>query len=158
MTNIALIPTNEVDRKLVQFVEVVTGVRDLPWLETQPSYSLQDALKVPALLCLRVGVVVTQITLSAVERCITEVHEDSFRVTDVEEAVRFRREPCVYDSLGGSEMLLAEVCVNLRVLTDFVKVSKEAFREHRTRRGCLRCRSSICLLLCCPRVFLGLLL
>ena len=53
MTYVALVPLDQLDRKLVQLVEVIARIRDFPRLVAEPAHRLQDALKVAALLRLR---------------------------------------------------------------------------------------------------------
>ena len=129
MTYVALVPLDQLDRKLVQLVEVVARIRDLPRLVAKPAHRLQDALKVAALLRLRVRVVEAQVTSPAVVRRVPEVDEDSLRVPDVQEAVRLGREPRVYEPARRGEVLLAQVRVDLRVLADFVEAPEEPLRE-----------------------------
>ena len=132
--------------KLVQLIEVVARIRDLPWLETQPSYSLQDALKVLCLFRLRVRVVVPQVRLAAVERRVAKVDKDRLRVANVEVAIGLGRETRVDEPAGRGKVLLAEVRVDLGVLAGFMQGAEEALLEDGFAGGgrvfcnlCLRC-------------------
>lgn len=77
-------------------LEVIARVRDLPRLESQPPYHLEDALEIALFFGLRVRVIVAKVALPAVVRRVPEIHEDGFRMADVEEAVWLRRESRPY--------------------------------------------------------------
>lgn len=143
MTHICLIALDKLDRKIVQLREVITRIRDLPRLEAKPPYHFKDALKVPCLLLFRVRVVVAQVALATMVRCIAKVDEDGFAVSDVQIPVRLRRETRPHISASGFEMLLAQVGVNLRVASGFVQLPEEAFLEDGSFGRCRR------ILLCC---------
>jgi hypothetical protein len=81
--------------QLVQLVEVVAAVRDLPRLEAQPLDDVEDAGEVLLLLLLRVGVVVAQVALALVVFGEAEVDGDGLAVADVQVAVGLGRESCV---------------------------------------------------------------
>ena len=135
MTDIRLITFDKLDSKLIQLLEVIARVRDLPRLEAQPPHSLQDALEILSLLCLWIGIVVAQVASAVVERGIAKVDEDGFGVADVQVAIGLWRETGVDESLGPSKVLLAEMWVNLRVASGLVQASEEAFCEDGFRRG-----------------------
>ena len=157
MANVALIPTDKLHCKFVQLVEIVTGVRDLPRLEAQPTDGLQDALKIPPFLRLRVCVVVPEVTMPAIVGSVAEVDEDGFRVSNVKETIRFWREPCVDDAFCRREVLLAKMRVDLGVPADLVQVTQEALRENGARRRSLRSSLRRHLFLPSTSIFLGFL-
>lgn len=51
---------------------------------------------------------------------VAKVDENSFRVSDVQVTVRLGRKPCVNEAASGSEVLFAQMWVNLRILARFV--------------------------------------
>ena len=127
MADVSLVSPDQLLRKLVQLVKVVTRVRDLPRLVAKPPHGLQDALKVLRLLRLGVRVVEPQVRLAAVERRVAKVDKDRLRVADVEEAVGLWGETRVDEPACRGEVLLAKVWVDLRVLAGLVEASKETF-------------------------------
>lgn len=105
MTDICPIPLDKLLCELVKLRKVVAGVCNFPGLEPQPSYHLQDALKVPALLRLWVRVIVAEVALAAVELRITEVDEDCLGVPNVQEAIWLGWEASEDAAAGVSEVL-----------------------------------------------------
>jgi hypothetical protein len=82
--------------QLVQLVEVVTAVCDLPRLKTEPLDDVQDACKVLFLLLLRIRIIVAQVADALVVLCETEVHCNGFAVADVKVAIGLWRETRAY--------------------------------------------------------------
>lgn len=101
VANVCPILLDQHHRKLIELIEVIARIRDLPWLKTQPPDRLQNTLKIPPLLLLRIRIVVPQITLPAMMRRISKVDEDGLRMSDVEITVGFWREPGIDEAAGG---------------------------------------------------------
>lgn len=133
MTNITLIPLDEINGQFVQLIEIVTRIGYLPRLVSKPSDSFENTFEIPSLLRFRVGVIESKITPPTIMRGISEVHKDGFRVTNVEETIGFWRESSVYETASSFEVFFSKVRVNLRVSSDFVKMSKEALCENISR-------------------------
>ena len=74
---------DEEDGELVQFLEVVTRVRDLVRFVAEPPHVLEDLVKVDLLLGFRVRVVVAEVAVTLVVLGVTKVDGDRFRVSDL---------------------------------------------------------------------------
>ncbi len=93
VVHVGLAGLDEVDRPLVQLLEVVGGeVEVLPPVEAQPADVGLDGVDVLLLLLDRVGVVEAQVAASAELPGDAEVEADRLGVADVEVAVGLRRE------------------------------------------------------------------
>ena len=66
---------------------------------------------------------------------ITKVDEDSFRVTNVEITIRFRRESSPHLSTSCLQVCLAKVRMNLGVPSGLMKFSEEPLFEDGSSRG-----------------------
>ena len=83
---------DETDRQVVQLLEIIRSIVYLTPLEAQPSDIALDGLYVFGVFFGRVGVVETQVTNAVVFLSNTEVQADCLDVTDMQVAVRLRRE------------------------------------------------------------------
>lgn len=111
-------------------LEVIARVRDPIRFKPEPPDHLQNALEVSSLFRLWVGVIVSEITVSAVMGCIAEIDEDSFGVTDMQESVWFRWETSEDLPTCSGKVLLPKMGVNLGVPSRFVKLAEETFFEN----------------------------
>ena len=73
--------------ELVQTLEVVRSIVDIAPVEAEPLDILTDSIDVLDVFLRGVRIVEAEVTHPAVLLCDTEVHADSFGVTDVEVAV-----------------------------------------------------------------------
>jgi len=64
-------------------------------------------------------------------RCITEVDENCFGMTDMKEAVRLWRESCPDLATSCFEMFFAQVRVDLGIPTRCMELTQETFLEDR---------------------------
>lgn len=136
MTYVRSISLDELDRQIVQFLEIVARVCDLVRFVPKPSHSLQNTLEINRLLGLGIRIIITEITLSVMMRRIPEINKDSLGVADMQKSVRFRREPRKDLAACGSQVLFAQSWVDLRVLSRFVQRLQEPFLENDSfRRG-----------------------
>ena len=129
VTDVSFVPLDEFAGQLIQHVKIIARIGDLPWLEAKPPHSFQDTLEVLGFLGFGVRVVITQVALATVVCRIAKVYEDSFGVSNVKVAIGFGREASEHFATCRSEVLLAKMWVELRVLARFVKSSKETLRE-----------------------------
>jgi len=60
VTDVGLVPLDELSGEVVESLEVIGGVGDSPGFESEPSNHLEDGLEVATFLGGRVGVVVLQ--------------------------------------------------------------------------------------------------
>lgn len=77
---------------MVELIEIIAGVRDLPRFVAKPPNCLQDGLEILGFLRLRVRVVVSKVCFATVVSSVTKIDEDSLGMTNVEVAIRFRGE------------------------------------------------------------------
>ena len=131
MTHIGLISSNQVHCQLVQLLEVIARIGDLPRLESKPSNDLQYTLEILGFLGLWGRIVISQITMTSVVCSIAKVDKDGFGVTYVEVAIGFRRETSEYFAASCGQVLFDKVWVKLGVTTGFVEAAEEAFSEDR---------------------------
>ena len=120
MADIRLVPLDELHGKSVQFVEIVTGVCDLPWLKPKPPNHLQDTFEIPRLFLLGVRVIVSEIASAIVVGSISKIHEDGFGMTDMEVSIGLGRETGPYCTTSRRKMSVSKFGVNLRVSSWFV--------------------------------------
>ena len=145
MTNICLVSFNQLNGVLIQLVEIVARVGDLPWLIAKPSNDFDDACKISCLLFFGVGVVEAKVCSSAMMCGITKTHKDSFAVTYVQIPVRFWGEPCINPATGHGQVVITKFGFNLRVSTWFVERAEETFFEyHLPRFGPQRSVRDLC--------------
>ena len=97
LVDVGVARLDEVFRKAVHVLKV--GAREVEVLlfavlpaEAQPLHAVQDAVDVLLVFLHRVRVVEAHVAVAAVVAGQTEIEADALRVTDVEVAVRFRRE------------------------------------------------------------------
>ena len=120
MTCIRFISSDQLDCEVIQLVKVVARVRDLPRFEAQPAYYLQYTLKVYRFLCIRVRVIIPQITPSTVMRRVPKVDKDGFGVPDMQVSIRLWREARVHKPTRGLEVRVTQRRDTLWVLPGFV--------------------------------------
>lgn len=117
MAHIRPVPPHKLHSQLIQLLEMIARIRNLPRLVAQPPHRLQNTLKEPALLRFGIRIVESQITPSPMVRRIPKVDKDGFGVADVQVPVWFGGETGVHEATGSCQVLLAEVRADLRVLT-----------------------------------------
>ena len=130
MANIGLIPFDQLYSKIIQFGKVITGISDLPRFKPQPADHLEDALKIPSLLFLWIGIVVPQITLSMMVRGVSEVNKNCFGVSNMEITVGLWGETSPHLSASRCQMSFTEVRMDLRIFARFMKQSEESLFEY----------------------------
>ena len=108
---IGLTLLDEADSQVVELLEVVAGVVDLPPTEAEPLDVALDAIYVLHVLLSRISVVETQVADAVVLLRNTEVHADSLDVTDMQVAVRLGRETRLNTSvvLAFTQVLLYDL-------------------------------------------------
>ena len=129
-TDITFVSFDELHREVIELVEIIAGVGNLPWLIAKPPHRLQDTLKVLAFLCLGIRVVVPKVCLPTMMSCVTKIYEDGFGMTDVEESVRFWRESSPNVAAGCRKMPFSQFGFDLWVTTRFVQSAQEPLLEH----------------------------
>ena len=90
--DISLAGFDKTDSQIVELLEIIGGIEYLAPLESQPSYIAFDGLYVFGVLFGRVRIVETQVTYTIVFLRDTEVHTNSLHMTNMQVAVRLRRE------------------------------------------------------------------
>lgn len=138
MADIRLVPPDEFDSQIKQLVEIVARIRDLPGLVPKPSNDLEDALHVSNILRLRVGIVEPKVAFTLVMSCIAEIHEDCFRVADVQITVWLWWKTSPHLSFRSVKMRFAEMWMDLWVPSRFVQISQETFFKD-AAPWCYRC-------------------
>lgn len=86
VAHVCFVTLDELHRQLVQFLEMVARISDLPRLEAQPADDVQSAVDVFLILSLWVCVVEAKVAASSMVLSKPKVDGYSFRVTDVEVA------------------------------------------------------------------------
>ena len=132
VVNVGLAVLDQLDRPLVELVEVVGGVVEAVPLEAQPAHVRHDGVDVLLLFFFRVGVVEAQVGLAAELVGQAEVEADGLGVPDVQVAVGLGREARLDDRVA--------VLLGLQVLDD--DVADEIGGRGGGARCSLRCRSS----------------
>ena len=94
MTNVSFITSNKFFSKFIEPLEVIAGVSDFVWLESQPFYTFFDTCEILLFLCFWVGIIISQITYSSMMSSISKIDGNCFGMTNVEITIWFRREPC----------------------------------------------------------------
>ena len=93
--------TNHFLGQVPELLEIVGGIiQTIAPVESEPMDILHDGFHVFGILTAGIGVVETQVTLSAILFGGTEVHADGFGMSDVEIAVGLWWETCVNDMCG----------------------------------------------------------
>lgn len=144
MADVSPATLNHLDSILVQLLEVVARVRNLPRLKPKPANALKNGREVTTLFGLGVSIVIPmlisivqarfpnhspKIAPASVVLCVAEINHDSLDVANVQEPVRFRGETGLNDATGRSEVLLPELGLDLRVLPWTVEFRQEALAE-----------------------------
>jgi hypothetical protein len=96
VAHVCAILLDELLGQLVQLVEVVAAVCDLPWLKAKPLDDVQDARKVLFFLLLGVCVIVAQVADALVVLGEAKVDCNGFAVADVKVAIGLWRETRAY--------------------------------------------------------------
>ena len=97
--DISLTLFDKADSQVVELLKVVGSIENLAPFEAEPCNIALDGLYIFRVLFSRVGIVKTQVADTVVFLSDTEVHTDSFDVTDMQIAVRFRRKTCLNTSV-----------------------------------------------------------
>ena len=87
----------EILRKIVQPLEMVTGVSYLIRLKSKPLNNLPNGNEIAFLLSFRVRIIVTKITFTAVISCKSEINSNGLAVSDVKVSIGLEAEtltPC----------------------------------------------------------------
>ena len=107
VVDIRLAPKDHLLGPLVELVEIIGGIEFLLPLEAQPVDVLLDGVHIFGVFLGRIGIVITEVGLSAIFLCQAEIKADALRVTEVQIAVRLRRETG-HDAVhfAGCEVLL----------------------------------------------------
>ena len=132
VTYVSFVALDQFYRQVVQFREVIARVRDSIWLESQPSNSLQYALEVTGFFSFWIGIIIPQIAVPIVMRCISKIDEDCFGMPDVKETVWLRRESGENLSACCSQVPVLQFRFYLRVFTWFMKPGEKSFFEDGT--------------------------
>ena len=138
VTDERLAPLCQLHGKVVQFLEVVARIGDLPRFETEPSDHLQDRVKVDALFRSWIGIVEPvrdseqtltissknspKITTSVVVLRVTKVDRDGFGMADMQVSVGFGRESREDTAFCPSQVLLLQLRLDLGVLSWLVQL------------------------------------
>lgn len=100
VAHVCAVLLDELLGQLVQLVEVVAAVGDLPRLKAQPLDDIQDTCEILLLLLLWVRIIIAQVALALVVLREAKVDRDRFAVSDVQVAVGLGWESRV-DVLNG---------------------------------------------------------
>ena len=93
--------TNHFLGQIPELLEIVGGIiQTVAPVESEPMDILHDGFNIFGILTAGIGIVETQVALSAIFLGGTEVHADGLGVSDVEIAVGFWWETCVNDMCG----------------------------------------------------------
>ena len=102
------------DGPVVELVEIVRRIAFQRPVETQPPDVALDRIHVLHVLLHRVGVVETQVALAAVFLGQAEVDADALGVADMQVAVGFGRETCLYARVALGDRLLNDLFEKVR--------------------------------------------
>ena len=103
--NIGFSLLNQSDSPLVELVEVVRSVTLNSPLKAEPLDVLLDGVHILGVLFHGVGVVETQVALTTIALCESEVQTDTFGVSDVQIAVGLGRETCLNGVSGLGDIV-----------------------------------------------------
>ena len=138
VTDERLAPLRQLHGKVIQFLEVIARIGDLPGFEPEPSNHLQDRVKVDTLFRSWVGIVEPmresdqtvrvsvknspKITASVVIFRVTKVDRDGFGMADMQVSVGFGRESREDTAFCPSQVLFLQLLLDLGVLSWLVQL------------------------------------
>jgi len=143
--DITLVSVDELHGQVIELVEIIAGVGNLPRLIAKPPHRLQDALKVLAFLRLRVRVVVSKVCLTPMMSSVTKIHENGFGMTYVEVSIWFRGESRPNLTASSGKMFLSQIGFDLRITTRFVQSAQEPLFKYGLDRRFLNSFGGGCL-------------
>ena len=144
-------PFDEILGPLIKLVEIIGSVALLFPLETEPLDVLLDGVHILDILLDRIGVIVAQVGLASVFLCETEVYAQALGVSEMQVAVRLRREAGEYAFVLAALKVLLDYFLeeiqffyfffhlfNVLVFNDFGLISQLAYRSGQL------CRIGLC--------------
>jgi hypothetical protein len=130
MTDICFVAFDEFLSQIIKPLKMIARICNFIRFEPQPFHRLPDGSKVDFLFCLRVCIVIPEVTNPAVVARIAKVYGYGFCMANVQEPVGFGRESGDDFASGRFEVLGHEAGCELGVSTGFVEVAEPAFGEH----------------------------
>ena len=99
LVHIGLPFLDKTDSQVIELLEIVARIVDISPTESEPGDILLDGIHILHILFYGVGIVETEITYAIIAFGYTEVHAYSLHMSDMQIAVGFWREACLYTSV-----------------------------------------------------------